>query len=254
MSVKKRHLRDLFVRGIVKTIDDGQGGVTVYLKKLNLSENEQAVRKANAERAKVLAAAMDETSDLYQGVLGDAIEADRDTLLDYLIAEPLMRKRESIEAELSTQDQWAKDSYLQGLTDAWLNGLRDKFQEDPEDEDAKRVFDALTVYSNQIEELVEGESAALKRDYDDISDDELRTKVVKLLLKNRAELVWVDCYRKAELLYGVRDADAIHERYFETLEDVHGLETEVLLPLLKAYRELDVDPSEGKDSEETPTS
>lgn len=252
--MKKRHLRDLYVRGALHTVDDGDGGVTVYLKKLNLNENEQAVRIGNAAKARTLAAAEDEESDLYQSILLDALEASRETLIGYLTAEPLSKRRESVEAEIADNPEWDKDGYLQGLTDAWNEGLREKFSEDPEDPDAKPVYDALKRYSDEVEAVMEGEAAALAREYEDAPDSELQRQAVKHLIKARSDMAWVDAYRKAELVFAIRDPDDHHVRYYRDIRDLEDLEIPVLLSLLTAYRELSVDPNEGKELEETPSS
>lgn len=255
--MKKRHLRDLYVRGTLHTIDDGTPGeepVSVYLKKLNLNENEEAIRKANAARAVVIAAIEDPDSDLYKAALGDAAETDRANLIEYLISEPLSKARESAEAELGANPEWEDNDYLQGLNNAWMGGLNDKFHEDPEDEEAKKVFEALKRFADEVENVLEGEAKALRRDYEFVTEEELRGKAVKAFLKARSDLTWVDVYRKAELLLAVRNPEDPKERYFEELSEIDELETPVLLDLLRAYRDMTTDPQEGKDLPETPTS
>ena len=254
--MKKRHLRDLYVRGAVHTVDDGSGEepVTVYLKKLNLTENEEAIRLANAARAGVLAAAEDPDSEAFMASLGEAAEIDRSELVEYLIAEPLSKKRDSIEAEIGANPEWNDNDYLQGLTDAWRGGAAEKFQENPEDEEPKAIFEALRRFSDDVEAVLEGEAEALRHDYDFVSDQDLQLKAAKSLLKARSDMVWVDVYRKAELMLAVRSPEDIKERYFDDLRDLDDLETPVLLDLLRAYREMVVDPQEGKASQETPTS
>src|SRR3954469_5704211 len=62
-----RRLGDLFVVGREVTFDDGQGApISVYVRKLNTSEHERALRRANSERSKVLAAKTDKDSDLHR--------------------------------------------------------------------------------------------------------------------------------------------------------------------------------------------
>lgn len=245
--MKKRHLRDLYVRGTIHTVDDGEGGVTVYLKKLNLTENEEAIRRANAARSIIIAAQDDPESDLYKAALGEAHDSTRTDLIEYMISGPLADKRESVAAEVAARPEWSDNDYLQGLNDAWTGGLKDKYQENPEDEEVKPVFEALKRYGDEVDQLIEGEAIVLRRDMEMISDQELREKAVKSLLKDRADLTWVDAYRKAELLMAVRDPDNTQERYFEELSDLDDLETPVILDLLRAYREMTVEPQEGKD-------
>lgn len=255
--MKKRHLRDLYVRGTLHTMNDNtpnEEAVTVFLKKLNLAENEKAIRKANAARAVEMAAAEDPQSEIYLAVLGDAMDTPRENLVEHLISEPLSKKREAIELEIGAKDEWSKENYLQGLNDAWLDGMRERFHTDPDDKEARATFEAMKRFSDEVDVLVEGEAKALRRDYEHTPEEELREKAIKSLLKQRADIIWVDTYRKAELLMATRDEDNHRELYFEEVTDLDELETPTLLNLLKAYREMLVEPQEGKDSEETPSS
>lgn len=254
--MKKAHLSELFVRGKLHTITDPVGGLEaqVYLKKLNLTESEEAVRKANAARAAVLAQSRDSDSELYKSTLADALEVEREEMLKFVISEDLNKARESAGAEIAANPEWADDNYLQSLHDAWLNEMSDRYAADPEDEDAKAVFEGLRRYADEIDLALVGQEEALIRDQEMLADDELRDLVVKKLLKSRSDLIWVEAYRNEELRIATRDADNHRKRYFTDVLEVKELENEVKIDLLTAYKELSVDIQEGKDSEEIPTS
>lgn len=254
--MKNKNLSELFVRGRLHTIvdEEAEAQATVFLKKLNLTESELAVRKAAAARSVVLSAAKDPESEAYKDALADAKDTSRDALIDFIIGEELARARESAAAELGAQPEWSDDQFLQGLNDAWTGGLKDVYIEDPEDVEAKRVFEHLQRYTDEVDNAVEGTAASLRLDYAQTTDEELWDKAVKQFLKNRGDLVWVDVYRKWEIAIAVRDPDDHKKRLFGDASDLDDLETEALLSLMRAYRELSVEPAEGKDLPETPSS
>lgn len=253
---KKRHLRDLYVRGVVHTFDDGEGEpITVYLKKLNTNENEEAIRKANAVRARVVSAARDDATEAHQAIALEVEESEREDLVEYLIQEEVAKKRESIQAEVAGSDKWNDEDYLQGLHDSWAEGgMNDRHAEDPEDPEAKAVFEKLKEFTEEVDGFVEKETVGLRRDWKDVHIDTVREKSLQHLIKTRGDLAWVEEYRKCEVYIATRDPENHRERYFEDRSELDEIETEVLLQLLRTYRDIDVEPPEGKDSEETPSS
>lgn len=257
--MKKRHLRDLYVRGKLVTISDSpednpevegetvdENAVQVYVKKLNMHETEQALRAANMVRAATIAASKDPEHTVYKSVLADVLDMPVEDMKDFLISLPLAEKRESVEAEIAANPEWEEDNVLQGLTDAWREGLHDKFVKDAEDPEAKPVYEQLKRYSDEVEAVLEREAVALRRDLDDLSEEELRKRTTEQMLKNKADMDWSDAYRKSELLHAVRDPEDHTKKYFEGLSDLDELEKLTMLRLLAEYRGVTVDPKEGK--------
>lgn len=260
--MKKRHLRDLYVRGKLVTLNDeepadvveGEDGepvvdpnaVQVYIKKLNMHENEVAFRQANQKRAATIAASKDPEHPLYKAVAADVMDMSVDDMKEKLISLPLAEKRESVEAECASQPEWEEHNFLQGLTDAWREGLQDKYLVNAEDEEAKPVYEHLLRFSDEVEAILDGERQAMLRDLGDVPEAELRERTVVQMLHDRADLDWSDAYRKSELMFAIRDPEDHTKKYFETLEDLDELEKLTLLRLLTEYRSVSVDPKEGK--------
>lgn len=255
--MKKRRLQDLYVVGQELTIDDGKGPVVVWLQKLNPVENEDALRRANAMRARMLISRNNEDSEEFQVALGEAFDyGNRENLVDYLIENDVAEVRLSRTAEEEAKDKWSKDGYLQGLRDAWVGtpdapGLKDVYVENKDDPEASRVFGELKKFDNTVEAEIAGEKDRLRRDYEGMAEDDLRRKVAVRFVESRADAAWFREYARAEVYYATREPDKHKQRYFETRREVDELETAVLLSLQKAYAALKVDPLEGKDSGET---
>lgn len=255
-AVKKRKLSDLFRRGEDVSITDGDDTITVYLRKLNPSEEETAVRKANAARARYLAACKDHDSETFLATLSDLLDFTRDQLLDYAASDELVRNAQVLEEEYAAAEEWSNDDYLQGIYEAWEGGLKDRYHEDDDgtDEEAQKVWKEIERYNQGLEALFEKERKKYRRDFEKMDEDEVRNEMAERLSKMQADLVWLVEHHKWEVYLGTRDITDRKSPYFESKEEVDELPEEVLTFLTKAYRDLNVEVDQGKDSPETATS
>lgn len=254
--MRKRTLNDLYQVGRTVEIDDGQGDpVAVWIQKLNPNDHEQALRKASAARAVLLTYKNAPDSEEWQLAYSDTHDlGDRDVLVDFLAQDAITKKRMSLEAEIAADDEWAKDEYLQGLFDAWRGGVNADFARDAEDPEAKRVFDELKRYADQVTERLEKALPGIKREFAVLPDEELRQNAVEQLLMRRADNAFVKEYEICEIWLAARKPEDHSKYYFNDRDQVRSLAPKVYEQLLNAYREISVDPIEGKGSEETPDS
>lgn len=256
-AVKKRKLSDLFRKGQDFTISDGENEVTVYVRKLNPSEEETAVRKANAARARYLASCKDHESETFLATLSDLLDFDYEALLDYASADELVRLAGAIEEEYASADEWANEDYLQGLYETWEEGgLKDRYFEDDdkEDEEAQKVWAEIERYNKGLEDLLDKERQKIKREYSKMPEDELRDMMAERISKMQADLVWLVEHHKWEVYLGTRDSADKKTQYFDSRDEVDELAEEVLEQLVNAYRKMTVEVDQGKDSPETVTS
>lgn len=252
---KKRRLQDLFVTGKEVSINDGSGDpVVVWIQKLTPVDHETAMRRANARRALFLSIRRMPETEEYQACAMDVYEADDDALIAEIVEGELAQKRLAIAAELAADEEWSKDDYLQGLEDAWTENLNERYNEEPEDPEAKRVFIELKRFADTVDERLADEREALMNDRSGYDRDELEQIVIKERIETLADLEWMKEYRKCELWLSIRESEDHSKRYFRQRADVDDLAQQVLSPLVVAYQELQVDVVEGKDSGEIPDS
>lgn len=257
--MKKRRLADLYVTGIPLVIKDenGEPAEELWLQKPGPIEHETCIRRANAARARVLMHRHDKESEEYLEQYARASDfGNREMLIEYLISRPLNDRRMSEQARLADEEEWSKDDYLQGLHDSWEGdedspGLKDEYARDPEHPEAKQVFLEMKRFTDEIDRIMEGEKAALMRDFEHLSMAELTERVTDLLLETRADIAWGRELTMSELFYAIREGDDHKRRYFDKREDLDLVAPEVVRQLNDGYRELTVDPVEGKDSAET---
>lgn len=243
---KKRRLSDLFVVGKEVVFDDGSGDpLVIWIQKLNPVEHETAMRRAAGARARVLSGRHEAEMEMARD---EAAQFGRDGWIEYLASDILGKKINAIESELASEDEWAKEDYLQGLKDVWDTSMEQLLKDEPEDPSAIRVRDELERFRKELEHRVEGERERIVKDLAQKDDDDLERRVVDRLVGTRADLAWLSEFRKCEVWLSTRDPEDHREKYFANRDEVDDLSQEVLVRLMTAYQDLTVDPLEGKGS------
>lgn len=254
--MKRRRLGDLYVRGREVKVDDGQGEpVVVWLQKLNGIDREACIRRSHAAKARFLQDSEDRDGELYQSVYGQVrTMSDRVQLVALIVGEDLAKYRQRVEAQLAADEEgWGKDGYVQGLVDAWIGddnnpGLAAVKVEDPDDPEVKRVSEELDRFDGDVIARVEAERERIEQDWEDAPSDQIWHRVTERLLSGRGEAEFAREYDRQQLFYCVRDPDTHTKRYFATVADLDDLDDVVRAQLLSEYKELMVDPVEGKGS------
>lgn len=250
MPTKRRRLSDLYIVGKPFTVSDDQGEVEVWLQKLNPLERETAIRKSGAMRARTLAYYMDKESDQYQAAVNDVVDfySDRESITQMIIATDLMKSRQSVEAEVAADEKWSKDGLLIGLIDSWQEELKDRFAEDPNDVEAKKVFDLMGEFDAEVDERVQAQKVRLEKEKLDLALEELRDVAVERVIETQAINAFIEEFDVQRLLFGVREPDDHKEYYFKDRLEIKALPENLRSTLTIAYAELEVDVIEGKDS------
>lgn len=253
----KRKLFHLFNSGKAVTISDPISGESeeVWIEKLKPLEMDQALRIANAEKSKWLAKRYSDSDDRY-AVRNDISEftQTRQSMIDFLTLQYLAEKHAVISAELASKGRWAEDEYLVGLTDAWNDGLKDRYAVDPEDEEAKHVMDEMKAFDMEVAKEVEKERQRKNREFDDLSDAELYEKIVDDVIELESNQVWLTKLKLVQLRFAVRDIKDHSQYYFSNPDEVSLVAPEVVKVLINAYDDVSVGVTEGKSSQEAPPS
>jgi hypothetical protein len=251
---RKRSLADLYVVGKELTFDDGHGQVSVWIQKMNPVEASTAMRRSDAARARKMSGRRDSQSEDYLAVQGQIETLDRDEQVDLLCAIERLDLLAKIEEELSLKDEWAKDNYLQGLRDAWREGVNETFIDDPDDKEAARVHSELNRFLDQVnmavDERVDDHRLALTT----MTDDEVIHTVTEHFYKQLGDAAWLDEFQRCQIWLGTRDPDDHKVKLFSTRQDVDEIQLPLFEKLREACQSLIVEPAEGKDSAGIPPS
>lgn len=307
---KQRRLEDLYVTGKVAEFDDGLGDVVVddgaggtktvaenvgpgevdgtfvpygpvrvWVQPLNVPEHEKAARKAAAARATVLMWRHDETCEGYLEVRNQVETLDDDYIVEYLTTDELYERAQAITAEMAAEEEWAKEDYLTGLTDAWDPpgatevGLKEAYTLGPSHEryeEAAKVFAEMKRFQAQVDERLDPLFEMTRMSLRELGQAELRRRYTALEIKETADKAWGEEYRRCELWLGTREpcatcllspekaAKARHgdhsRRYFPSREVIDVLPDSIFLQLRVAFASLSVDVVTGKGSPATPSS
>lgn len=256
----KRRLQDLYrvgvahsIRGPVQNEDDviEMIDIPVWISKISQLEERECGNKASRARGALQAIArqpLDHSDwDEYKFRISDYDMDGRDTQILFLISTELDEFKLSAREKLASADEWAKDDYLISLEQAWEASLREAFIQDATDPEAKRVFDALKKFMEEIEKESEAEKINLIESYYDDTDEEVLHKTLKKLVEIESNISFVNEFRNWQVYYSVRDIDDHSERYFESREDLDTIDDIILNDLKDAFLMLSVDSIEGKD-------
>lgn len=266
IAPKRRRLTDLYVTGKLVEIDDGSGDdpIEVWISKISPIEQRDASDAATKARAKILALrnvskrlGADEFSEqlaAYSEQLEDIGVTDRETRIAYLISPKLQEAFVSNQARIASEEEWSKNDYLESLQKLWNDEMKDKFEADEEDEEAKHVYDELMRFTKEVNDALGDDRDTLAMKYEHMSDDELVRLALDRTIEAEADFAWVNDFSRWQVFYATRDPENHHEHYFTDRLEVDSLDPKVLDQLLTEYQKLAVDSIEGKDSEATPNS
>lgn len=255
-QLTKRRLTDLWVVGREMTFDDGGGGVTVWLQKMNPVEAADTSKRCDAARARIVAMRRDHESREWEATRAAVLDLgdDRAQLIDSLVLEDRARSVRLHEARNGADDEWAKDNYLQGLRDSWEDGLKSTYAEDPEDSEAKRVFEEMKRFTDAVDAAVEADQADAKAALAEVPLGDLQDRMCERLLEMDGNQAWLGELHRCQIYFGTREGDNHKLRYFTSRSEVDDLGTTIYTRLRTAYENLEVDAAEGKDSGVTPPS
>jgi len=253
---KTRKLADLFRVGQDFSIDDGEGGVSVYLAKMNPVQSETAIRKANATRAKFLSSVKDKDGEDYLSIANEVLDLSKEDLVLYAAADASSKKVDVWEAEFLNESEWSKDDYLQGLLDSWNGdaedpGLQSVYadgEEDSKDPEALRVFSEMERYEDSLREFVNKERSHIEEEMESFSVEKLQDIMIEAMVGVQSDMAWMIEYRKCEVWLGTYTITKPHTPYFATRSEVDALEGETLTRLIAGLGMLNVEVDEGKDS------
>lgn len=239
----KKTLQDLFVQGKEHEFTDGETTIKIYFKKLNSFEAETSFKKANAAKAKIGAIKFKADDDedrlsYYAEVydLGDSVEDLADLVLADTIADTYLKA----EQRISEKDKWKKENRLQGLFDAWRDGLSDEYQMDKSKESVD-VFEQLQEFSEEVKESADKDLEREKRDLVVKPLDVLQRNLVDKMIDIEANRKWVIEYNKWELYYSARDPEDHSVKIFESREFIDEIDDAFYSQIMTAYKQILVD-------------
>jgi hypothetical protein len=253
---KRRRLTDLYMVGKELTFSDSldenneDDPVTVWINKLSPIEQRDAADQATKARATILtiknSPSLSADRLMYEDQIYDLGIDTRELQVEFLASEKIQEAEISNEERIASEDEWSKDQYLKSLQESWNDGLLEKWTDDPEDEDAKKVYDELKRFAEQVIEATKDDRENILAEYEHVSDDEIFKDVVDKIIDAEADFAWMNEFAGWQVYYAVREVDDHKTRYFESREEVACLDNRILTEIVRQYREMTVEGVEGK--------
>lgn len=254
IAPSRRRLTDLYVTGGEVTLNDGENtddSVTVWLSKISPVEQRDAADKATSARARILlvknSPVHSEERLIYEDQLLDLGLTSREQWIEFIALSETQEAELSNQERIASEGEWAKNDYLEALQKAWNEGLAEKYQEDPEDEEAKKVYDELYRYTEEVLKATEEDKITIYEKYAEDTDEDLMQQAVDKIIEAESDFAWMNEFSRWQLYYAVREPNAKKVRYFIDKQEVDALDNRIVTQLLDKYREITVDPIEGKD-------
>lgn len=192
--------------------------ITLWVAKLGDLEMTTAMKKAARSQAVVMAARKDHDSEDWQSTYALMSALDRETWLSTLVDREMLDRWDLIGARVAGEtitdsdgveqpNEWAKDGYLDGLRDAWLDGLNATYAADPGDPEASRVYAEIERFTKLVDEEFAYERDVEVNVHETLSDEELLEKITDLMTETEGQSVWGDEYRLWCIALSARDCE-----------------------------------------------
>lgn len=254
---QRRHLTDLYARGeSVNLAPEGQPEFQVWVRKMTPADAEVSYLKAGAKRSSVLALEKeDPPGDLYATLRSEVDQLQRASLVVWVSAQELAKKRPQIEARVAGMKEWADERYLLSLQERAIEpDFLERYAEDRDDAEVSRVLGELERYRTQVDDEIVREEGIFTLDAEAMDDDELRDEVMHSMIATHADAAWLAEFQRCQIWRCVCDADDHSKKVFANRTDVEGAQVEVIDILRVALDRIHVGDMEGKDLQQTPDS
>jgi hypothetical protein len=248
----RRSLFDLFVLGEEVSFDDGSGEpVVIWVQKLTQGETQECVEMARPAKQKIVSIKrLDDDNPLKLRYLDElesnGYETEQD-FIEYVLRDKINESLISARERIAAEEEWSKDEYLVGLQKAWNDELYLRWLQNPEDEEAIRVFEELKRYTDQVTEEAKADKNELIYEIQDLSLDALKRKAMNSLIEEHSDNALINEFRKFQLYYAVRNNDDRSQKYFDSADQIKFLPDTVLNKIQNVFNDLSVDGFEGKE-------
>ena len=250
ISPARRRLMSLYIPGELVTFEDNEGEFSVWVQRINTWQEKECIQKSKTVRAPIIALKKDKSNPdriQYEELLIRWGIYNKETRIAFLISPKVQQAQASAEARIAAEDEWADDDYLSTLQNAWNEELMEVYTSDNDNVEAKRVYDELLRYTNQVESAVEHLRKEYTAELEDIDDAEILDRVLDVLIESEADSVQMAEFRRWQIFYATRNPENHDELFFEDKSEVEMIHENVYNRLLDTYLDLSFDSMQGKE-------
>lgn len=245
----KLDLQALYKTGIEWGVGDPDSDtyMKIWLTKLTSLDQKDAVRHANRMAAPRRMLALDEQNHPERMAFEVVVaEMSRNEAIAYLANSEVSNIESEVGAELAAEAEW-QDITFDELNTIWMDGLGEKFalqQELTEEEQA--IVNIVEKFSNEVDARVIERTEAKKAEFTEYTDERCKSEIVKLLIKQDAETLWLEEYFMFRIYRCVRQINKHDKLVFDSVDEVRVLDEQTIADINKGFAELSSDTTETK--------
>lgn len=251
---RRRRLQELFERGTEVRFNAGgvmnegqsqsEDDVIVWVTPPSPLQREQAVRDAQATRAKLLLKAKNDPDSVPAAISEQYVR-------EMSFEDKVMYLSEIDSAEIQTeatrnvlaQDEWEDIDALRDLMRQWEEAGSPT--DDPEWND---LLQRDIEFGDEIQQEVIRISAAKEESLRMVAEDQLTERALEKRLEVMGNQAFMDAYQNNLVFYACRDEDDHRELFFENVEDMRSYPDEVQEAVLYAFSTFITEAGEAKNS------
>lgn len=257
MTERNPHLSDLFETGKEITLNFGEDKIVLWLEKPATVQQDDAMNRAKAKRARIMNAYRDPSSDLSLSIDAELLSHRRPKLLEQIaqLNEQDFRRQATQEVLHGPEgSDWGEngEDYLDLLAaiEERITEIHDHNEaladEDTHlalglatDEELSRLEAKADEFSEEVTARVAHLNVQEERRLESLNDSALREMLRERRVELEAELAWYQEYRQRMLYYTVRYPDKHERLYFSNLDQMLNLPAWLQQQLLNLYDQFD---------------
>lgn len=250
--LSRSDLEMIYVTGVdfeVPNPADENSPFKLHYRKMNPSQQAKAAKKANAARVRMSKIVERDDDDDEKLLMLEEVDSlgGRDGWIVFLTESEIMSDRQKVEQELSEEEEWAKDDYLQSLVDSWdvdaqLAYAKGRDQCDPT---IVKCYDEMKRFVNLVDAALEDKRKGAARKFSSMSDEELEREILKLFVEQMAGLEFMRVLRDCQIMYGILERETKTQLY-KTLEEVESIPIELYQQFVNVIGEQSIPSTELK--------
>ena len=249
MVSKNDQLSKLYTRST--SVDLGRDDVELvaHIRKLTVIQEREASRESLKKRAvyeHIKRAPWDDPDRLSLREVVSML-GDRDDLARFILGEEELKIEASVSSRIANEERWSENSYLETLQRAWADEMKERFDRDPEDPEAKRIFEALQSYVDEVIAATAREFADVLYEKLALDDDSLIEEAVSYLVDRQALSVQSEEFNWWKVYFCTFEDEDYRVKWFRTIEEVRETDPTVIKKILQAYDDMSLGVEAGKE-------
>jgi hypothetical protein len=248
---KRRRLSELYVKGkdvrfneggVVADGDESDDDIVVWVQPPDPFQREEALRAAQAAKARARAGAKDPESQTSLEADELLSELEADDLSDFLVDQMVGELRPRAIRDVLGRDEWEDFTALQDSMREWEEAGY------PETEEWAPLIERDKAYGEQIQERMKEVLEDTRESMKLLPAEEVKKRVRKRLVDQVANQAFMQAYEIHMLYYSCRDDENHTELFFEDFNELKSYEAVVQQGLADALSSFINDPVEAKNS------